>query len=483
VFYLRSRFTPIVTAGLALLAFLMSGTCNAFGEGTPLPSPSATATPAVDTKIRCCFCVVADPPADNAADQRKYCEQCLMNKSANPSVQSCDQLTTVLASKFKGPDPEVCTGEVLAYNLEHGPILQKSFERLTKCVAAAPTCNVRFMDLSCSSFGDADELKEEVEALQALLGPGQTVTVCGNVSDNYTKGCNDFISARKQLIITSTNIEDPVQECAKPSTFCAPPKLVHKCKAADGTIQRQRCCAKVEKVDGKERQARVGLWGKPGEYCSGAASCPPGCDKRAVCKDKFSSSFQECVKLEGGEFTCQVDEDHCGIGGSFCNPKPGKCEDPPTPAPSASPGPSGRAKSASPARAKSGRALTISQLDRSGRSFGIDRGLMDVASEPRYLLGRTTTATVSGAPGFRGILLKDLDLASTLALLRFKSGDVMHFVNDTPVVSVEDLSKALREAKTLTTITFSRGEYRWVLTLHIREDGGEASREPGGDQR
>lgn len=398
-----------------------------------------------------------------------------MNKSANAAAKSCDTLQTVVASKFTGPDPKVCSGDVLAYNLEHGPILQKSFERLKKCVAPMPTCNITFMDLSCSSFGDADEVQQEVAALQALLGPNQTVTVCGNVSDNYTTGCGDFISARKQFIITSTSIEDPIQPCPKANTYCAPPKLVVKCKAADGTIQRQRCCAKVGVVDGPEQQLQYGVWGTPGNYCSGSPSCPPGCDKRAQCRDGNASSFQECIKLEGGDFTCLQHVDHCAIGGKTCNPSTGRCEAVPSPSPSSSP-PASEATGATTTnnstvtRALQSKKLHFLQLDRSGRVFEIDQSLLLLLAERKNLLGSSTVESVSGAPGFSGILVYSVDPASTLGLLRFKQGDVIHFVNGVPISTVDDLSRALVSTTPVTTITYTRGSLRWVITLKVRSN-------------
>lgn len=397
-----------------------------------------------------------------------------MNKSANPAAQSCDSLQTVLASKFTGPDPQSCSSDVLAYNVEHGPILKKSFERLKKCVAPMPTCNLQFMDLSCSSFGDADEVKQEVAALQAMLGPNQTVTVCGNFSDNYTKGCNDFASARKQLIITSTTIDEPIQDCAKANTYCAPPKLTHPCRAADGTIQRQRCCAKVGVVEGEEQQLKYGAWGTPGGFCAGSQSCPPGCEKRASCKDENTSSFQECIKLEGGEFTCLRDEDQCSIGGRVCSSRTGKCEPPPTPAATSTPGndlTGDKARAKTTLRRKSNRAesLAFLPLDRAGRTYGIDRAILSVATERANLLGSTSTAPVTGAPGFGGVMLRNVDVGSTLGLLRFRPDDIIHFVNDTPISNADDLSRALRSAKPLTTITYTRDGWRWVLTLMIRD--------------
>lgn len=471
--YSSPRQAPLIAALIASITTLFIASASA--QQTPIASPSATptATAKPDVKKRCCFCVVADPPARNAEDQKKYCQQCLMNKSANAAAQSCDTLETVLASRFNGPDPKTCSSDVLAYNLEHGPILQKSFERLKKCVAPMPTCNVTFMDLSCSSFGDADEVQKEVAALQALLGPNQTVTVCGNISDNHTTGCGDFISARKQLIITSTSIEDPIQPCPKASTYCMPPRLAVRCKAPDGSIQRQHCCAKVGVVDGTEQQLKYGVWGVPGKFCSGSPSCPPGCDKRASCTNDNSSSEQECIKIAGGDFTCMQHTDNCTIGGKTCNPSTGRCEVVPSPSPSASPAPSketsaSRTKNSTMKTALRSGNLEFLQLDRSGRSFGVDRALLFTLAERKNLLGSSTVESVSGAPGFSGILLGTVDPASTLGLLRFKQGDVIHFVNDVTVSNIEELSRALVNAAPLTTITFSRGSWRWIITLRVR---------------
>jgi hypothetical protein len=478
----RQSIVDVAVALVMSLGLFAGSVRDSEAQRNPYPSPAATVPQ--PAKKKCCFCIVADPGMRNADDQKQYCQQCLMSKTANPAVASCEILQTVAASQFRSPDPAMCSPDMLTYNLEHGPILEKSFERIKKCIALMPTCNLEFIDLSCSSFGDADQVQKEVEALQALLGPDQQVTVCGNGSDNYTKGCAEFVSARKQIIITSTKVDDKLQPCARAGTYCAPPRYSHRCIASDGTVQKQICCGKLNVSTGEEGRMKYGVWGTPGNYCAGSPKCPPGCDKRSACLPGNVRSFQECVQLAGGDYTCVNDTDDCGVGGKFCNPASGTCEAVTTPVATGSPASSQNFQPAPRAvrngAPSSGESRSVfREVDRGAKLFEVSPSVLATASLPRNLLGTSSVSTVTGAPGFQGILLRNVDPASTLGILRFEANDIIHFVNGTPVTSVAQLSRALASERFVVKITFTRGTWRWVITMIVTPAG--ASRVSGGD--
>ena len=410
----------------------------------------------------------------------EYCNTCLMDPKLNAKVASCDIRESVAATDFKGPDPRQCSADVLVYNLEHGPIPGKVFNRIDICVKAMPSCALEFVDLSCKTMEDQREVDQYLATLQKSLGQNTTVTLCGNVSSNYPKDkCAKFESARVTYVVSANKIENPPSRCAQSFTACDRADYTQTCLNNRNELKEQVCCAKMAKDlrTGSEYSSGSGVWGEPGEGCSAFPSCPAACSTKKYCSSGGERLFiRECVKIRGGDFACEIDWDNCGTFGKVCDPKLLLCDDPPKPSSSISSSASSSAQllPSSPQSAQRVNGGGFVELSRADQEYKVSAAWLSMASAPRALFGLSIVVEVSGSLADAGILLHTLDVGSTLGLFRLENGDIIHFVNDTPIRSRGDLVRALSPSQKYLGITYSRGGVRRLVTVRVGLAEGSA---------
>ncbi len=405
-----------------------------------------------------------------------------MDPKLNPEVASCDIRETVAAIDFKGPDSGKCSPDVLVYNLEHGPIPGRVFSRIDVCIKSMPSCALEFRDLSCRSFEDQESVQKHLETLQREMGPNTTVTICGNATSNYPKGkCGSFESARVTFVVTAKEIQSPPSRCAKAFTTCDREGYTHKCLNNQNQLKEQVCCARMLKDprDGTEYGSSNGLWGEPGEGCTAFRSCPAVCSTKKYCSEEGKKLFiRECVKIRGGDYACQLDMDDCKTFGRVCNPKELICDDPPKGAssPSSAARSSGTNVVASSQSEKVGKVGGFVEVSRFNQEYEVSPAWLSSATSPKNLFGSSIVIEVTGSLADSGILLHTVDPGSTLGALRFAAGDVIHFVNDTPIRTRGDLGPNLSPSQKYLGITYSRGAIRRLVTLRVGDKGAGLSK-------
>lgn len=314
------------------------------------------------------------------------------------------------------------------------------------------------------------------------MGPNTTVTICGNATSNYPKGkCGSFESARVTFVVTAKEIQSPPSRCAKAFTACDQEGYTHKCLSTQNELKEQVCCARMLKDprDGTEYGSSNGLWGEPGEGCAAFPSCPPVCSTKKYCSEEGKKLFiRECVKIRGGDYACQLDTDDCKTFGRVCNPKELICDDPPkgpssSGSSASSPGTNVVASSQSEKGVKIGRFVEVSRFN---QEYEASPAWLSSATSLKNLFGSSIVIEVTGSLANAGILLHTVDPGSTLGALRFADGDVIHFVNDTPIRSRGDLARNLSPSLKYLGITYSRGEIRRLVTVRIGDSRAGVSK-------
>lgn len=466
--------------GLSALVLLL---CISSSQAQTVSSATSASRSSAPQKKKCCFCISPNKGVENAAEFMEYCSTCLMNPKLNSKVASCDIRESLAAKDFTGPDPEKCSPDVLVYNLEHGPIPGKVFGRIDVCRKSMPSCALEFVDLSCRTFEDPNDVAKYLKDLQRSLGKGATVTLCGNATSNYPKDkCASFESARVTYVVSSEKIDSPPSRCAKSFTTCDREGFTHTCLNGRNELKEQVCCAKmVRSPDGRtEYGSSNGLWGEAGEGCSAFPSCPENCSTKKYCSQGGDKLFiRECVKIRGGDYACQLDWDNCVAFGRVCDAKNLMCDDPPK-APSSSAGASSRSSAKSglsgPQSSRDGAQGDFVEVSRANQEYQMSPSWLLTATSLKNLFGSSIVIEVAGSLADAGILLHTIDVGSTLGVLRFESGDIIHFVNDTPIRTRGDLVKNLSPALPYLGITYTRGGVRKLVTLRVRTGVESASK-------
>ena len=489
-------FCLIVTA-LSLLPM------RTFAEAPPTSLPMSTATmtaepsPTPPKTGKCCWCMVPEDGEYSDAESRRlreYCELCLMDPTQNPKAVGCDTSFNSAASRFESDlhlmkSRGECSKEVYVANNQHGPIFSTVAGLVSVCVKTFPTCSIEVDDRSCQSFRNEQEAQIFLTSLQSQLGNDGSVTVCGNSSSDFTLTCAR-LAANKRYIVSKYKFSEEVMRCNREGRVCDPVGDSWQCLDFGKKLITQTCCGDPSVAN------EFGLWVNNAQ-CKGEKVCPERCRNRLggrgstrSCTSPTQSRIEVCEKLPGGGFICSNHTRQCRL---FEHCQDGVCVDDfaapfATPTASATSAPKTREKRAlqrSDTAKTTRRINSLSAVKGVPHHFTANPATLKEAFTPQLFFGSSQTAEFEGIHGTTGVAIIKVDPVSTIGMLRFVVGDVIHYVNDKPIRTERDIFDALTQSRARTFITYSRTapkeqadttsnlpkpkRWNWVITIHAED--------------
>ncbi len=443
------------------IVFVLITVVSLFGTSavaeTPIPSPTATATP-VPVYKKCCVCLV--PNGDEKDHHRFFneCQTCFTDPAVNPEISSCDMVATVINDRFATFIKETnCSDRVHLINNQHGPMLTRLVAVINVCLQKYPSCVLTINDQSCETFKYEAKAQEAIKRIQEKMGPGARVEVCGNASENIALSCLQYSTATKTIIISPDESTVVPSSCNEGGHLCSPAGFSYTCTDTLGRKFKQTCCA---------TRGGDAVWSSPGHACGGFSSCPPDCTQESRCLPGDVFSYQECVELKAGGYSCLKYKNNCGYTGMACDNKKG-CfrtnqygfERRQTPAPTAT---IAQAKPTS-------RVPSFTAVNKSVLLFEAPPSAMSQVATPNNFFGDSSISLTAGPVGGSGIVLHNVDETSVVGVMGMTDGDAIHFVDEVPVRELSGALKPLLQERGTHTISFARQEVRYVASIVVRD--------------
>ena len=429
--------------------------CGPASAETPTPVPTATPTPP-PVHQKCCVCLV---PNGNEKDHHRFfneCQTCFTNPEVNPEIASCDLVATLVNSRFSTFIEETnCSDHVHLINNQHGPMLSRLVSVIKVCTQHYPSCVLTINDQSCETFKSEEKAKEAIEKIQAQMGPGARISVCGNASENIALDCLDYSTANKSYVITPDETKVLPSPCNEGGEMCSPAGFSYTCTDTLGRKLKQTCCGTVN---------RDAVWSSPGHACEGFSQCPPNCTTESRCLARDIYSHRECVQLKAGGYSCLKFKHNCGYTGLACDKNKGCVRTDQyiyerTPV-------------ASPTIAtvkQTSRVPSFVAVNKSVFLFTAPQSAMRQVATPTNFFGNSSVSLISGPAGSSGIIVNDVDETSVAGVIGMTDGDSIHFVDNVPVNALSQALKPLLQERRTHTISFARDEVRYVAAITVRD--------------
>lgn len=444
---------PLVIRFISVFIGVVTLVCGAALAELPKPVPAST-PPSVYRK--CCVCLV--PNGDEKDHHRFFneCRTCFTNPAKNPEISSCDLIAILMNRRFPHfIESTNCSDRVTLINNQHGPMLSRLEAQIKVCTAKYPSCVLTINDQSCETFKSDTKAEEAITRIQALMGPGARISVCGNASENIALNCLDYSTASRTYVITPDETNTLPSPCNTGGELCGPAGFSYTCTDTLGRKYKQTCCG---------AKNGYAVWSSPGHACGGFSQCPPGCSTESECLAGDVYSHRECVELKAGGYSCLTYKHDCAYTGLACDTdngcvRTGKYIFEATPAAILSVATLGATS----------RVPSFGTVDKSALLFTAPQSAMSKVAAATNFFGDSSVSLISGPAGSSGIVLGDIDETSIVGVIGMTQGDSIHFVDEVPVKDLSQALKPLLQARRTHTISFARDEVRYVAAITVRD--------------